>query len=167
MRGERFAADCPDLASYLAETLPASEITGLRDQVRDAVATTAGTAVVSLQADVCRITFPGEPGGTPAHQDSWYLRQPGLWVAWIPLVDCPLPVGPLEVAPGAGGPGPAPHDENGIAGPVPEESWRVLPCRRGDVVIFSGSTIHRSRPNRSVETVRLSVDIRFAAKPPG
>lgn len=161
MRGCRLAEDDPDLVVFLAEVLASPEVDALcRDRLlTEAVAAVSGQRLKPIGADICRITFPGEAHGTPAHQDGWYCKAPGLWIAWIPLVDCPEALGALEVAE----PEPmlADHDAAGLTG-APGTGWRAMPCTPGDVLLFSGLTPHRSLPNRSTDCPRLSLDIRFA-----
>ncbi|MCX2720910.1 phytanoyl-CoA dioxygenase family protein [Roseibium salinum] len=160
MHGTRLAADDPDYVAFLAEILSLPEVDALRSDrsLRSAVAEASGQSLEPLRADICRITFPGEPGGTPAHQDAWYCKVPRLWIAWIPLVACSRRLGTLEIAdrelPLAA------HDENGLAGDL-RTTWCPASCGPGDVLLFSGLTPHRSLPNRSAERPRLSLDLRF------
>ena len=50
-----------------------------------------------------RITFPNNvQQTTAAHQDHWYIRgTPATYTIWLPLDDCPLPLGGLAVLPGS------------------------------------------------------------------
>jgi hypothetical protein len=161
MRGRRFEDTAPEYVAFLAEVLGSSDVDTLRRSpgLLKAVSTACGTTLIPIRADICRITFPGEAHGTPVHQDRWYCKAPGLWIAWIPLVDCPEALGALEVAE----PEPmlADHDAAGLTG-APGTGWRAMPCTPGDVLLFSGLTPHRSRPNRSADRPRLSLDLRFA-----
>lgn len=160
MRGRRLAADDPDHVAFLADILSLPDVNTLRSDrgLRAAVANASGQLLEPLRADVCRITFPGEPDGTPAHQDAWYCKVPRLWVAWIPLVACSRQLGTLEIAdremPLAA------HDDSGLVGDL-RTTWCPASCGPGDVLLFSGLTPHRSRPNRSADRPRLSLDFRF------
>nr|WP_319385452.1 phytanoyl-CoA dioxygenase family protein [uncultured Roseibium sp.] len=161
MHGRRLEIDDPDYVSFLAEVLSLLEVADLRSDpdLQDALYRTCGQRLKPLQADVCRITFPGEQRGTAAHQDAWYCHTPGLWIAWVPLVNCPRRLGALQVAERETGL--QPHDETGLSGDMPF-NWHAVPCAPGDVLLFSGLTPHRSLPNRSADRPRLSIDLRFA-----
>lgn len=161
MRGCRLAYDDPEYAGFLAEVLPTAEFAALRRDpaLAEAASDAAGRALRPLGADICRITFPGERFGTPAHQDAWYVPNAPLWIAWVPLLDCPQALGPLELAPPTTAS--LPHDADGLVS-APEAGWRPVPCAVGDVLFFSGLAPHRSLPNQSTNGLRLSVDIRFS-----
>lgn len=164
MHGKRLEIDDPGYVSFLSDVLTLREVTALRTgrHLQDALKRACGSPLKPLEADVCRITFPGEAHGTAAHQDAWYCRAPGLWIAWLPLVTCPRRLGALEVAERetvllA-------HDETGLTGDLPFK-WCSVPCAPGDVLLFSGLTPHRSLPNRSADRPRLSLDLRFGLDP--
>lgn len=161
MRGRRLEIDDPDYVSFLGDVLALQEIADIRSDpgLLDALNRTSGQHLKPLRADVCRITFPGEPCGTAAHQDAWYCHTPGLWIAWIPLVNCLRRLGALEVAETETGL--QPHNETGLRTDTPFK-WHAVPCAPGDVLLFSGLTPHRSLPNRSADRPRLSIDLRFA-----
>lgn len=165
MRGTRLGDSAPEYVTFLSEVLGSPEVEALRGDPRlqEAVTAVCGSELVPIGADVCRITFPGEPHGTPAHQDAWYCKAPGLWIAWIPLDDCSRERGTLEVA----DPEPelADHDATGLID-VSDRGWRTMECMPGDVLLFSGLTPHRSLPNRSADRPRLSIDLRFAMEAP-
>lgn len=160
MYGTKLETDDPGYVSFLAEVLALEEVATLRAHpgLTDGLRRVSGHDLKALQADVCRMTFPGETRGTAAHQDAWYCRAPGLWIAWLPLVPCPRRLGSLEVADRETEQ--LPHDETGLSGDIPC-NWRAVPCSPGDVLLFSGLTPHRSLPNRSVDRPRLSLDLRF------
>jgi len=160
----RLAHHDPEFVAFQAEVLASDPIVSLRvnSNLQDAIAIAANSSVKPIQADVCRITFPNEPNGTPPHQDAAYLRQFELWTAWIPLFSCPLSLGPLEFADPSSATHLHAHSSEGIADKL-DCSWQSVPVGVGDVVIFNGRAIHRSRPNRTCDRVRLSVDLRFAA----
>jgi len=161
VRGMRLEDTAPEYVAFLADVLGSPDVDALRESpcFQEAVGAVCGTALTPIRADICRITFPGEPNGTPAHQDGWYCKAPDLWIAWLPLVACPAELGALEVA--APEPVLADHDTAGLIDP-PRTGWRTMPCTPGDVLLFSGLTPHRSLPNRSADRPRLSLDLRFA-----
>lgn len=97
-----------------------------------------------IHADVLRLVPPGAPP-TPPHRDAGYIARTPLWIAWIPLADCPLERGPLVMNPSV----------------FP----RILPCALGDAVFFSSTTEHATLPNTSSLT-RLSIDFRYGIAPP-
>ncbi|WP_434054007.1 MAG: phytanoyl-CoA dioxygenase family protein [Roseibium sp.] len=160
IHGTRLTADDPGYVSFLAEVLAFEEVAALRSDpgLTDALRRISGHDLKALQADVCRMTFPGETQGTAAHQDAWYCQAPGLWIAWLPLVPCPRRLGSLEVADRETEL--LPHDETGLSGDISCD-WGAVPCSPGDVLLFSGLTPHRSLPNRSADRPRLSLDLRF------
>ncbi|MHA7775884.1 phytanoyl-CoA dioxygenase family protein [Roseibium sp. M-1] len=160
MHGKRLDPVDPALVAFQAEVLGSLEVANLRADrsLHRAVATHSGRFLTPAGADICRITFPDEPEGTPAHQDAWYCKVPGLCIAWIPLVACSRRLGALEVADRERPL--AEHDAEGLIDDAASR-WRSVPCGPGDVLLFSGLTPHRSLPNRSAGRVRLSLDIRF------
>ena len=111
--------------------------------------------------DVVRYVLPGaEP--TPPHQDGSYvgLERP-LWLAWIPLDDCPRQAGALAVWPGSLKLGLLPHDSGGIVREaVDKAQWAGADLARGDVLFLSSLTVHKALPNVS-KAPRRSVDFRY------
>jgi ectoine hydroxylase-related dioxygenase (phytanoyl-CoA dioxygenase family) len=87
---------------------------------------------------------------------------------WLPLVDCPLDLGPLAVAEGSHLLGRRPY--------LAVRGARVLPCDAsdltgawstatfcaGDALVFHCMSVHRALPNLT-GSVRLSVDFRCQA----
>ncbi|WP_420335299.1 phytanoyl-CoA dioxygenase family protein [Roseibium sp.] len=164
MHTRRLETGDPGYVSFLAEVLALDEVAALRSDpgLTEALKCASGQRLKPLAADVCRITFPGEACGTAAHQDAWYCRAPGLWIAWLPLVDCPRQLGALEVAERETDL--LSHDGAVLADDMPV-TWKAAPCAPGDVLLFSGLTPHRSLPNRSADRPRLSIDLRFGLAP--
>ncbi|GIX07779.1 MAG: protein involved in biosynthesis of mitomycin antibiotics/polyketide fumonisin [Candidatus Poribacteria bacterium] len=126
-----------------------------------------GGAVLVHPRNIGRIMFPSTPP-TPPHQDYVHIQgTPNTWTAWIPLMDIPPELGGLEVLPGshrwgllsvrrmpgAGG--------VGVSRSVDESQWVGGPFAAGDVLIFHSWTVHRGRPNRTSDRLRLSVDYRY------
>ena len=164
MHGRRLEIDDPDYISFLADVLALRETNEIRSApvLREAFKCASSHRLKPLIADVCRITFPGEAHGTAVHQDAWYCRAPGLWIAWLPLVDCTRRLGPLQVTKRETEL--MAHDETGLTGDAPF-TWETVACAPGDVLLFSGLTPHRSLPNRSADRPRLSLDLRFGLAP--
>jgi hypothetical protein len=103
---------------------------------------------------------------TKAHQDFPNVQgTTEVYTAWLPLTDCPMAAGPLQVAAGS-------HTEGvyafGIAGgaggieikdPL-EGRWVSGDFAVGDVLLFHSMTVHKGVPNRS-DRLRMSMDVRF------
>jgi phytanoyl-CoA hydroxylase len=100
------------------------------------------------------------------HQD-WRSMQGSLdsVVIWLPLVDLPLELGPLDVVPGS-------HLDGLVTNEVVEGFGKVghdylhdktfvsVPCAAGDVVVFSAFLVHRSGTNSS-PGIRWSCHFRY------
>lgn len=117
-----------------------------------------------------RVKFPmsgSEWSETFAHQDFPYVQgSVDTLTAWMPLGDCSVSEGSLEVLAGSHLKGLQPV----IYGPKypcsattvdnDDPGWRGGDYEAGDVLIFTCLTVHRARPNLS-GSVRISVDCRF------
>ena len=117
-----------------------------------------GTAGVRLYHDQALFKEAGG-GHTPWHADQYYwpLATPQTVTAWIPLVDCPLTMGPLAFSVGSH------HVEAGRDLHISDDSERVIgelleqkrlefyeqPFDLGDVSFHYGWTFHRAGPNTS------------------
>ena len=114
-----------------------------------------------------RNIFPArEAFTTKAHQDFPNVQgTQEVYTAWIPLIDCPMEVGPLQVAAGT-------HTEGvfdfhigagaggiEIADPL-EGRWVSGGFAVGDVLVFHSMTVHKGVPNRS-DRLRMSMDVRY------
>lgn len=103
---------------------------------------------------------------TLAHQDRAYVLGEGaLWTAWLPLGECPKTLGPLAVLPGSHRRGLLPHAgdadwRKGVTVAADAE-WAASDLVAGDVLLFSGLTVHRALPHRGGRRLRLSADFRF------
>ncbi|MBM3523034.1 MAG: phytanoyl-CoA dioxygenase family protein [Alphaproteobacteria bacterium] len=103
---------------------------------------------------------------TKAHQDFPNVQgSTEVYTAWIPLIDCPLEVGPLQVAAGSHRSGVFDFHIGAGAGGI--EIVDQLPGRWasgsfvvGDVLFFHSMTVHKGVPNRS-DRLRMSMDVRF------
>ena len=97
--------------------------------------------------------------GQAVHQDQYYLRvQPGTCVAaWMALDPCDEENGCLEVLPGSQEwpvlctiPADTRVSFTDLTVPLPEDAELVpVLMEPGDVLLFNGSLVHGSRPNRS------------------
>ena len=103
---------------------------------------------------------------TKAHQDFPNVQgTTEVYTAWIPLIDCPVEVGPLQVATGTHT---GPVYDFGIGAGVGgieildpfEGRWASGPFAVGDVLIFHSMLVHKGVPNRS-DRLRMSMDVRF------
>lgn len=114
-----------------------------------------------------RNIFPArEEFTTKAHQD--YPNVQGtteVFTAWFPLIDCPMQVGPLQVAAGTHGGEIYDFAIGAGAGGIEitdplEGRWVSGPFALGDVLIFHSLTVHKGVPNHS-DRLRMSMDVRY------
>ncbi len=114
-----------------------------------------------------RNIFPArEEFTTKAHQD--YPNVQGtteVYTAWMPLIDCPMEVGPLQVAVGTHGGEVFGFDIAAGAGGIEiketfDGQWVSGPMRQGDVLFFHSLAVHKGVPNRS-RHLRMSMDVRY------
>jgi Phytanoyl-CoA dioxygenase (PhyH) len=100
-----------------------------------------------------------------AHQDYRFMDgDPECFTAWIPLHDCPVNLGPLQVLEGSHRFGFQCHDQANIPA-IPDgkalgEDWVGGQINAGDVLIFHSLTVHAASPNLSNQ-LRISLDCRF------
>ena len=109
------------------------------------------------------------PGGfaTPPHQD--FVHTKGsihTWTCWVPLGNVERSLGSLSVLPGSNRNGvypTKPKSNGGMETLLPENThgWVGGDFEIGDLLVFSGLTVHKALPNLSGDRVRLSVDYRF------
>jgi phytanoyl-CoA hydroxylase len=133
-----------------------------------------------------RAHLPGRLDPLPWHQDAQFYGAGVEGMAehmaqvWIPLVDAPAERGCLAVVPGSHRWGLQPEAVAGAANVVQSsadrqrliyrtnaervagEPVRVLPMRRGDLLVFNSLLVHTATENSS-DAVRWSVDLRFEA----
>ncbi len=115
-----------------------------------------------------RLIFPRcERLTVHAHQDYRFMGgDPECFTVWIPLHDCPLEVGPLQVLEGSHRFGFVSHENENLHVPeIPAEAqvggeWAGGPIYAGDVLIFHSLTVHAASPNLSKQ-MRISLDCRF------
>ena len=114
-----------------------------------------------------RNIWPNQPAvTTKAHQD--YPNVQGteeVYTAWIPLIDCPIAVGPLQVAEASHRRGVLDFDIAAGAGGIEisdplDGHWRSGDFAQGDVLIFHSMTVHKGVANHS-DRLRMSMDVRY------
>lgn len=112
-----------------------------------------------------RLIFPNcERFVIQAHQDHQSIGgDPNSFTAWMPLHDCPVELGPLQVLEashrfGLQGADPATGtiDRSTVNG----TEWVGGQINAGDVLIFHSLTVHAATPNIS-DQLRISIDCRF------
>ena len=112
-----------------------------------------------------RLIFPNcERFIVHAHQDHRGIGgDPETFTAWLPLHDCPIKLGPLQIL--------AASHRYGLqstgsdSGYLPREmarggAWVGGRINAGDVLIFHSLTVHSTTPNIS-DQLRISMDCRF------
>ena len=116
-----------------------------------------------------RIGFPQNEGHqTPVHQDFFHIRgTPETYTAWVPLGDCTRQLGCLAVADGSHQLGFLDHEPSAGPGgfavdPGDDAAWRCQDFAAGDVLIFHSLTMHKALPNRTRDTIRMSLDNRYS-----
>jgi hypothetical protein len=115
-----------------------------------------------------RLIFPNcEKLTVHAHQDYRFMQgDPECFTVWIPLHDCPVEVGPLQIMEGSHRSGFLTHEEDNLHVPeIPADAtaggeWAGGPIYTGDVLIFHSLTVHAASPNLSKQ-MRISLDCRF------
>ena len=126
-----------------------------------------GGEILAHPRVLMRNIFPArEAFTTKSHQD--YPNVQGtteVYTAWVPLIDIPMEVGPLQVAPGThGGEIYDFHIGAGAGGIEITEPfagrWVSGGFRQGDVLFFHSLTVHKGVPNRSTR-LRMSMDVRY------
>ena len=114
-----------------------------------------------------RNIFPArEDFTTKAHQD--YPNVQGtteVYTAWMPLIDCPMETGPLQVAEGSHTGEVYDFDIGAGAGGIEitngfQDRWVSGPFAVGDVLIFHSLLVHKGVPNRG-RHLRMSMDVRY------
>jgi hypothetical protein len=119
-----------------------------------------------LGMNTCRVVSPHPELASRPHQDAHYVHMLGDFVTvWVPLGDCPLSLGPLAVSPGSHHRGLRPHHGVGIVdGGVEVDDhleWHSTDFGMGDALVLTRHVIHCSLPNVSLQTLRLSLDLRY------
>ncbi len=111
----------------------------------------------------------GLVGTTPWHQDAAVIPPDAgteLLTVWVPINDAPVEMGCLKLLEGAHKAGLQEHGRgrvDGLALPddvANERRVRVVPAKRGDVLLIHRYCPHASLPNTSNQ-LRFSLDLRF------
>jgi hypothetical protein len=130
-----------------------------------------GEEVLVHPRNIARVMFPQNTQfTTPAHQDYVHIQgTEETYTAWIPLADCPVELGSLEVLPGSHKAGVLPtHGAYGAGGLGVETDhlgleWAGGDFRCGDALFFQSLCVHRATHNQTPDRVRISVDYRYQA----
>jgi ectoine hydroxylase-related dioxygenase (phytanoyl-CoA dioxygenase family) len=128
----------------------------------------AGEHLLVHPKPIGRLIFPNcERLTVHPHQDYRFMSgDPECFTVWIPLHDCPVRNGPLQVVEGSHRAGFLKHNEENLHVPEIavdarfENDWVGGPIYAGDVLMFHSLTVHAASPNLS-ERMRLSIDCRF------
>lgn len=176
--------DDPRWIELQAYVLSSPTIQELRDDpgLNRALRALCGGEIHSAQGDITRIAPPMQPHlTTRPHQDGFYIPDSeSLWTSWLPLVPCPLALGPLAVIPGSYHQGLQAHRITDLGVPelaalprpkllsarAVQDPWWSTDLEPGDALIFHSRTIHAALPNLSTTQVRASVDLRFRFSEP-
>ncbi|HLY88181.1 MAG TPA: phytanoyl-CoA dioxygenase family protein [Acetobacteraceae bacterium] len=103
---------------------------------------------------------------TKAHQDFPNVQgTTAVYTAWMPLIDCPMDVGPLQIAAGSHTKGVYDFGIAGGAGGIEikdplEGTWVSSDFAAGDVLLFHSMVVHKGVPNHS-DRLRMSMDVRY------
>src|SRR5580698_9678840 len=126
-----------------------------------------GGAILPHPRVLMRNIFPArDEFTTKAHQDFPNVQgSTEVYTAWMPLIDCPMEVGPLQVAVGSHTKGVYDFGIAGGAGGIEikdplDGTWASSPFALGDVLLFHSMVVHKGVPNHS-NKLRMSMDVRF------
>jgi hypothetical protein len=127
-----------------------------------------GEQLVIHPKPIGRLIFPNcERLRVHAHQDYRFMGgDPECFTVWIPLHDCPVDVGPLQIVEGSHRLGYQRHEDENLHVPeiptetVADSEWVGGEINCGDVLIFHSLTVHAASPNLSKQ-LRISLDCRF------
>jgi ectoine hydroxylase-related dioxygenase (phytanoyl-CoA dioxygenase family) len=135
-------------------------------ELRHAMRMLVGDQLLVHPKPIGRLIFPDcERLVVRPHQDFRFMDgDPDCFTAWIPLHDCPVNLGPLQVMEGSHRFGVQVHEQTFIP-QIPEGralggDWVSGQINAGDVLIFHSLTVHAASPNLS-DTLRISLDCRF------
>lgn len=142
-----------------------------RPEIEDLARSLVGDDAFVHPRIVGRIIFPARPDlTTPPHQDFFQVRgTPNFVTFWIPLHDCTVSHGSLRVARGSHTSGLLPvvpsTGASGATVAVPHDQfdWFGGDVERGDVVVFTGTTVHMGGHN-GTDLLRFSVDMRWQSR---
>jgi ectoine hydroxylase-related dioxygenase (phytanoyl-CoA dioxygenase family) len=124
----------------------------------------AGPELLIHPRSIPRLVFPNADNFRPmAHQDHQAIAGDAeSFTAWMPLHDCPIELGPLQVVDASHRFGLQPTVANSI---IPRDAalgdgWTGGAINAGDVLFFHSMTVHAATPNSS-NRLRISLDCRF------
>jgi hypothetical protein len=103
------------------------------------------------------------PNSTPTitHQDRVHVGGDQFYSMWTPLGDCPVDQGVLAIVPRSHRDGVLKAEFAGMGIPDdPSWQWVTGEVHAGDVLIFSGLTVHKALPNLT-KKIRFSFDARY------
>jgi Phytanoyl-CoA dioxygenase (PhyH) len=149
-----------DPAFRAAMTGPAFNRLPYLPALRRVIRRILGPEAFSYPAKVLRAVYPERPDARPRgryiHYDYGVSGVQDMLTSWIPLMDIPVLIGGLAVAPGGhlGPPGrPRPLR-------LSEPGWATTSYQPGDAIIFHCLTPHAALPNRG-SALRISGDFRW------
>src|SRR5262249_37193784 len=126
-----------------------------------------GGAILPHPRVLMRNIFPArEEFTTKAHQDFPNVQgTTEVYTAWLPLIDCPTDVGPVQLATGSPTSGVPDFGIAGGAGGIEikdrlEGRWVSADFVVGDVLLFHSLAVHKGVANRS-DRLRMSMDVRY------
>ncbi|MGA9668205.1 MAG: phytanoyl-CoA dioxygenase family protein [Terracidiphilus sp.] len=128
----------------------------------------AGEQVLIHPKPIGRLIFPNcENLTVHAHQDYRFMSgDTECFTVWIPLHDCTVDQGPLQILEGSHRFGVIDHVDENLhvpeipAGAVADGEWVGGQINAGDVLVFHSLTVHAASPNLS-NRLRISLDFRF------
>jgi ectoine hydroxylase-related dioxygenase (phytanoyl-CoA dioxygenase family) len=137
-------------------------------QLRRVMKMLTGDQLLVHPKPIGRLIFPHcERLTVHPHQDHRFMGgDPECFTAWMPLHDCPVNVGPLQIMEGSHRFGFQKHDDEKLHVPeIPREAaaggeWIGGQVNAGDVLLFHSLTVHAAAPNQS-QQLRISLDCRF------
>jgi ectoine hydroxylase-related dioxygenase (phytanoyl-CoA dioxygenase family) len=164
--GDYQAPDWMALQAHLQTSVELWDVGDTSSLHQVLTATFGRPSFLFLGMNTCRVVSPHPDLAARPHQDANYVRTLGDFVTvWVPLGDCPVSLGPLAVWPGSHRRGLRPHQGVGIVdgGVVMDDEavWHSGDFAIGDALVLTRHVIHRSLPNTSTHTLRLSVDLRY------
>lgn len=136
----------------------------LQPVLNNALAVVIGESVFAHPRNIVRTFFPGSSKITTGpHQDHRPIKgTTEVWTAWIPLGDCPEPLGGLAVVPGSHRTGLKEVPKGTIYFDLGDTvDWRWNPMHCGDVLLFHSLTVHQGRENTTADRIRFSCDFRY------
>jgi ectoine hydroxylase-related dioxygenase (phytanoyl-CoA dioxygenase family) len=126
-----------------------------------------GEAVLAHPRVLMRNIFPARAAfTTKAHQDFPNVQgTEEVYTAWFPMTDCPMELGPLQIATGTHKLGVFDFDIGFGAGGIEitdplDGRWVTGGFKQGDVLIFHSMVVHKGVPNLGAQ-LRMSMDVRY------